>query len=161
MKKVLVALLVLALMVGGIFLAWKILVDEPPEDSLLRAAAAAMIGDEQGFLDGFTDDSRPMVAAILAMARGEDMSRSKRHPYYYMATENIVAVERDTQEFARIHVRRPGDDKGRGYHIPMVRGCDPKYLMMNTVCLVPRWQIDAKRFTGGVLSNADDDKRTP
>lgn len=156
MKKLLIALLVLLLMIGALVLAWKIFVDEPPEKCVLRTAAAAMLGDEQGFLDGFTDDSRAIVAAVLALSRGEDMAKSPRHPYYFLATENIVSVERDNAEFARVRVRRPGDDKSQGYDIPMSRGCVPKYLIVERFCLVPTWQIDAKRFSGGRLDNKGD-----
>ncbi len=156
LKKFLITLVVLALLAGGLFLAWKLFVDEPPDKCVLRAASAAMLGDEQGFLDGFTDDSRALVAPVLALSRGEDMAKSPRHPYYFLATENIVSVERDSAEFARVRVRRPGDDKSQGYDIPMSRGCVPKYLILERICLVPTWQIDAKRFTGGRLDNKAD-----
>lgn len=155
MKKVLIALLVLALMIGGLFVAWKLLVDEPPDKCVLRTAAAAMLGDEQAFLEGFTDDSRPLVATVLALSRGEDMGKSPRHPYYFLATENIVSIERDAPDAARVRVRRPGDDKSQGYDIPMARGCVPKYLILEKICLVPQWQIDAKKFTGGRLKTAE------
>lgn len=153
MKKVLIALLVLLLMIGLLFVAWKFIVDEPPESCVLRVAAAATLGDETAFLDGFTDDSRQMVAAVLALSRGEDMAKSPKHPYYFLATENIVSADRESPESARVRVRRPGDDKGQGYDIPMARGCVPKYLIMEKFCLVPTWQIDAKRFTGGRLDS--------
>ena len=152
MKKVLIALLVLILMVAAIFGAWKVLFDEQPDHALLRTVAAAMLGDEKAFLDGFTEDSRPLVGAALSLAKGEDMARSPRHPYYYLATENIVSTEKDDLENARIRVRRPGDDKSPGYDIPMVRVCDQKYLIAG-YCLLPTWKIDGKKFDAKKLDN--------
>lgn len=152
MKKVLVALLVLALLIGGLVLAWKLIYDEQPETALLRTAAAAMLGDEKAFLDGFTDDSRPLVGAALSLAKGEDMARSPRHPYYYLTTENIVSTEKDDAENARVRVRRPGDDKSAGYDIPMLRVCDKKYLIAG-FCLLPSWKIDGKKFDAKRLDN--------
>jgi len=152
LKKFLVAILVLCLMIAALYGAWKLFVEEPPDKAVLRAAAAAMLGDQEAFLDNFTPDSRQMVAAVLALSRGEDMSKSNKHPYFFLATENIVAVERDDAENARVRVRRPGDDKSAGYDIPMSRGCNPKYLILDKVCLVPTWLIDAKRFDAKQLN---------
>ncbi len=152
MKKVLIALLVLVLLIAGLALAWKLLYDEQPETALLRTAAAAMLGDEKAFLDGFTEDSRPLVGAALSLAKGEDMARSPRHPYYYLTTENIVSTEKDDLENARVRVRRPGDDKSAGYDIPMARACDKKYLIAG-FCLLPTWKIDGKKFDAKRLDN--------
>lgn len=154
MKKFLIAILVLCLMIGALYGAWKLFVEEPPDKAVYRAAAAAMLGDQEAFLDNFTTDSRQMVAAVLALSRGEDMAKSSRHPYFFLATENVVSVERDDAENARVRVRRMGDDKGAGYDIPMVRGCNPKYLILEKVCLVPVWLIDAKKFDGKQLNPA-------
>ncbi len=152
MKKVLIALLVLLLLIGGLVLAWKLIYDEQPETALLRTAAAAMLGDEKAFLEGFTEDSRPLVGAALSLAKGEDMARSPRHPYYYLTTENIVSTEKDDLENARVRVRRPGDDKSAGYDIPMARVCDKKYLIAG-FCLLPTWKIDGKKFDAKRLDN--------
>lgn len=152
MKKVLIALLVLLLLIGGLVLAWKLIYDEQPETALLRTAAAAMLGDEKAFLEGFTEDSRPLVGAALSLAKGEDMARSPRHPYYYLTTENIVSTEKDDLESARVRVRRPGDDKSAGYDIPMARVCDKKYLIAG-FCLLPTWKIDGKKFDAKRLDN--------
>jgi hypothetical protein len=152
LKKVLIALLVLLLLIGGLVLAWKLIYDEQPETALLRTAAAAMLGDEKAFLEGFTEDSRPLVGAALSLAKGEDMARSPRHPYYYLTTENIVSTEKDDLENARVRVRRPGDDKSAGYDIPMARVCDKKYLIAG-FCLLPTWKIDGKKFDAKRLDN--------
>ena len=153
MKKLLVALVVLALMIGLLYAVWYFFVVEPPERTVLRSAAAAMLGDEEAFLDGFTDDSQALVKTVLALSRGEDMGKSNKHPYFLLATENIVSVEKDSADEVRVRVRRPGDEKSQGYDIPMARGCLPKYNLFDKVCLVPRWLIDAKKFTGGRLDS--------
>lgn len=156
MKKLLIALLVVLLLCGGVFAYWKWRIDEQPEDALLRTAAAAMLGDQDAFLQGFTEDSRGLVGAVLNLSRGEDLAKSPRHPYYYLVTENIVATERDSPTEARVRVRRPGDDKSKGYDIPMVRACPPQYTLFDSMCLKPSWLIDGKKFDGRALDSQRD-----
>lgn len=156
MKKLLIAILVLILLIAAIWGVWYWQFDEKPDQALLRTVACAMLGDEDGFLEGFSDDSRGLVAAVLALSKGEDLAKSPRHPYYYLATENIVAVERDTLTEVRVRVRRPGDEKSKGYDIPMVRQCEAKYLILDKWCLLPQWKIDGKRFDAKPMDAAKD-----
>jgi hypothetical protein len=155
-KKVLIAILVLLLLIAAVVGLWYWRYDEKPDQALLRTVACATLGDEEGFLDGFSDDSRGLVSAVMALSRGEDLSKSPRHPYYYLATENIVSVEHDAVGEARVRVRRPGDDKSKGYDIPMVRQCEAKYLILDKYCLLPQWKIDAKRFDAKPMDAAKD-----
>ena len=135
MKKLL-AIFALLVVVGGAVFAWYRFVRvETPKDAWLRATSAAMLGDEQTFLAGFTDESRPLVAGLLAHARGDDPKQSKQHPYFYLVSENLesVDVEGDT---AWLKLRRQSDaGAGAKYDVPMQK-------------VGRTWQIDALRFTG-------------
>ncbi len=156
LKKFLIVLLILVLLGGGAFAYWKWRYDEQPEAALLRTAALAMLGDQEGFLQGFTEDSRGLVGAVLNLSQGEDLSKSPRHPYYYLVTENIVGTERDSPTEARVRVRRPRDERSKGYDVPMVRTCPPKALLFDTLCLKPGWLIDGKKFDGRALDSQRD-----
>lgn len=135
MKKAIAALLLLLAIAGGIRAWAKWLRVESPRDAWLRATSAAMLGDEATFLAGFTDESRPLVAGLLAHARGDDPRQSKAHPYFYLVSENLeaVAIDGDT---AWLTLRRQSDTgSGSRYDVPMRR-------------VGQTWKIDALRFSG-------------
>lgn len=135
MKKLIVAVLVLLLVAGAMFAYYKFFYFEDPKDAYLRTVAAAMLGDEDSFLDGFTEESRPLVAGLLALSRADDVRSSKRHPYHYLVTENVdsAIVEGDK---AWLKLRRMGDAGSKArYDVPLVK-------TGNT------WKIDALEFTG-------------
>jgi hypothetical protein len=135
MKKLL-AVLALVVVVAGAFAAWyKYVRVESPKEAWLRTTAAAMLGDEQTFLAGFTDQSRPLVAGLLAHARGEDTKQSRQHPYFYLVSENLESVDVDG-DTAWLKLRRQADTgAGAKYDVPMQK-------------VGQTWQIDALRFTG-------------
>ena len=133
MKKVLMLLLIAALVAGAAYAYMHFLHVEDPGDAYLRTVSAAMLGDEQLFVDGFTKESRPLVAGLLALSRGRDPQRVKSHPYYYLVSENIDAVEVD-DDVAWLTVRRASDKGSRGgYDIKLVKDQGS-------------WKIDALAF---------------
>ncbi len=136
MMKKLLAVFALLLVIGGGILAWyKYVRVESPKEAWLRTTAAAMLGDEQTFLAGFTEQSRPLVAGLLAHARGDDAKQSRQHPYFYLVSENLesVDVEGDT---AWLKLRRQNDTgAGAKYDVPLQK-------------VGQTWQIDALSFTG-------------
>ncbi len=136
MKKKLLVVAVLLLALGGAALAWYRYVRvESPREAWLRTTSAAMLGDEQTFLAGFTDQSRPLVAGLLAHARGEDPKQSRQHPYFYLVSENLESVDIDG-DTAWLKLRRQSDTgAGAKYDVPMQK-------------VGQTWQIDALRFTG-------------
>ncbi len=138
MKKVLLLLLLVALIGGGVWAYLRFVHVAAPQNAYLSTAAAAMLGDETLFLEGFTSSSRPLVAGLLALARGDDPKTSRRHPYYYLTSEEVedVTVAPDG-DHATIRLRRPGDRSlASVYDVPMK--------------LEERaWKIDAFAFTGG------------
>jgi uncharacterized protein YxeA len=135
MKKVLLALLLIALVAGGVFAYRKFLWSEDPGKAFLRTASAAMLGDEDGFLAGFTDESRPLVAGLLALTRADDFRKSPRHPYFYLVTENVESVEVDGER-AVVKLKRMGDQS-------LKQKYDVALLKVGN-----SWKIDAFSFTG-------------
>ncbi len=134
-KKLLAVVAVLAVIAGGVFAWYKYVRVESPKDAWLRTTSAAMLGDEQAFLAGFTDQSRPLVASLLAHARGEDPKQSRQHPYFYLVSENLESVDIDG-DTAWLKLRRQSDTgAGSKYDVPMQK-------------VGTSWQIDALRFTG-------------
>ena len=133
MKKALMVMLVVALVAGAGYAYMRFLHVEDPGDAYLRTVSAAMLGDEQLFVDGFTKESRPLVAGLLALSRGRDPKRVKSHPYYYLVSENIDEVVVD-EDIAWLTVRRAGDKGTRGgYDIKLVKDQGT-------------WKIDALAF---------------
>lgn len=134
MKKLILSVLLLALVAGGLYAYYRWFYVENPRDTFLRTTSAAMLGDEQGFLDGFTEESRPLVSGLLALSRSDDVRSSPRHPYYYLVTEDVVSVDVEGDK-AWVKLKRMGDQSGSKYDVPMQRAG-------NT------WKIDALQFTG-------------
>ncbi len=135
MKKWIAAFALLLVLVVGAFAWYRYIRVETPKEAWLRATSAAMLGDEQTFLAAFTDQSRPLVAGLLAHARGDDPKQSRQHPYFYLVSENLesVALDGDT---AWLKLRRQADTgSGTKYDVPMQK-------------VGRTWQIDALRFTG-------------
>jgi hypothetical protein len=134
LKKILVTLLVLALVGGAVWAWYRFLYVQDPRDAYLAIVSAAMLGDEEAFLDGFTPDSKPLVGGLLALSRGDDVRRSSRHPYYYLVSEQVESVEVEGDR-AWVKLRRMGDQGSRArYDVPLVRDGHT-------------WKIDALRFT--------------
>lgn len=136
MKKLLIGLLLVALIGGGVFLFMKFRhLVEDPADAYRRTVAAALMGDEDLFLAGFTEQSRPLVAGLLALGEGQHPRKTRTHPYHFLVTENVEGVELEEDQ-AWVRVRRMGSrDRKATYDIPMIKGD-------------AGWQIDALQFTG-------------
>lgn len=135
MKKLLAIVAVLVLVAGAIAGWYRFLRVESPEDAWLRTTSAAMLGDEQTFLAGFTDASRPLIASLLAHARGDDPKQSRQHPYFYLVSERLEGVEIDG-DTAWLKLRRQSDTGGGArYDVPLQK-------------TGRTWLIDALRFTG-------------
>lgn len=134
MKKLLIAGILALLSAAGGWAWWHWLYVEPPQEAFLRAVACATLGDEQGFLDGFTPESRPLLAGLLALSRGDDIRTSSRHPYHWLLTEEVQSVQVEGER-AWVRVRRPGSQQE--VDIPMVKA-------------QRSWQVDALQFTGKV-----------
>ena len=125
----------LALIGGGVFAYFKFLHVEDPREAYLRTVAAAMLGDEKQFLDGFTEQSRPLVAGLLALSRGKHPKKSRQHPYHFLVTEDVESTDVDGDN-AFVRVRRMGSrDRRATYDVPMAK-------------VAGSWKIDALRFTG-------------
>lgn len=135
MKKIIVVLLLLVLIGGGVYLYMRFLHVEDPSKAYLRTVSAAMLGDEELFLAGFTDQSRPLVSGLLALSRGNDPRRTRNHPYFYLVTEDIEDVQVE-EDVAWLTLKRAGD-KGRksAYDLKLVK-------------VEGTWKIDALSFTG-------------
>jgi hypothetical protein len=137
MKKVIVALLLVALIAGGVYAYLRFVYVAPVDKAFLRTVAAATLGDEEVFLDGFTARSRPLVAGLLGLSRGKDPRHARSHPYYYLVTEEIEAIDvQPDGETAWLTVRRPGDRGRRSSY-------DIKLVVEDGA-----WRIDALAFTG-------------
>ena len=135
MKRLLGVALVLLVIAAGAWVYWRQFWTESPTEAWLHTTAAAKAGDEQGFLAGFTDESRPLVAGLLAHARGDDPKTSHQHPYFYLVTENIESVDL-AGDTAWLKLRRQTDlGAGTAYEVPLRK--DGR-----------TWKIDALQFTG-------------
>lgn len=135
MKKLLLSLLVFALIAGGLYAYQRWFYVEDPKDAFLRTASSAMLGDEEGFLAGFTDDSRPLVSGLLALSRSDDVRTSARHPYHFLVTEHVVAVAPEGPDRVWLKLQRTGDSASAKYDVPLQK-------------VGKTWKIDALAFNG-------------
>lgn len=135
MKKIIIVLLLLVLIAGAVFLYFRFLHVEDPSKAYLRTVSAAMLGDDDLFLDGFTEQSRPLVAGLLALARGLDPRRTANHPYFYLVTENVESVE-VVEDECWLTLKRAGDRATKSSY-------DLRLLKVEGT-----WKIDALSFTG-------------
>lgn len=137
MKKVIVVLLLLAAIGGGVWAYLRFLYVPPVDKAFLSTVAAATLGDEQVFLAGFTERSRPLVAGLLGLSRGKDPRHTRSHPYFFLVSEEIEAIDVEpTGDVAWLTLRRPGD-----------RGRRSSYDV-RLVIEEGAWRIDALSFTG-------------
>lgn len=152
MRKLLLVL-VLGALVGAGWWAWQRFVHvASPEEAFLATMARASLGDEEGFVQGFTEDARPIVAGVLALSRGENPHRDRNHPYYYLVTENIDEV-RVTGDQAWVRVRRAGvRTTSAVYDVPMRLEGGSSLLGFH---FGGSWRIDGLAFTARKLDPAE------
>ena len=138
MKKVLIAVLLLALIGAGVWAYFHFFHQEDVRAVYQRVVASAMLGDEEAFLEGFTKESRPIVGALMDLSRTQDPRVSQSHPYYYLVTEQIEDVQVDGKT-ALLTLKRAHDKSvGTAYSVEMVK-------------VEEGWKIDALSFTGRAL----------
>ncbi|HAN32058.1 MAG TPA: hypothetical protein DCQ06_10715 [Myxococcales bacterium] len=141
MKKLLVTLLLGALIAGGAWAYFHYIHRASPQDAYLTTVSAAMLGDTDTFVQGFTPASRPVLAALMQISRSQDPRSNLNHPYYYLVTEQIEEVGEpqsgaDGQTEVWLTLKRAGDRAtGTAYSLRMVE-------------LDEGWRIDALTFTG-------------
>jgi hypothetical protein len=92
-KKLLVLLIVAALAAGGYWLYDRYYRSGSPSDAYLRMINAARLGDEEAFLDGFTDDSSRLVKALIALSRSYEVVRED--PYQRLVFSEVVSEQVD------------------------------------------------------------------
>lgn len=137
MKKAIVGLLLLALIGGAVWAYLRFVYVPPVDKTFLATVAAARIGDEETFLQGFTHKSRPVVAGLLGLARGRDPRTSRSHPFFFLVTELVEGVEVEASgEVAWLTLRRPGDSGQKSSY-------DLRLVLEDRA-----WRIDALSFTG-------------
>lgn len=137
MKKAILAFLLIAIIAGGVWAYLRFVYVPPVDTTFLATVAAARIGDEATFLDGFSAKSRPVVAGLLGLARGRDPRTSRSHPFFFLVTEEIEGVDVEASgEVAWLTLRRPGDSGQKSAY-------DLRLVLEDRV-----WRIDALSFTG-------------
>ncbi|GMV40247.1 MAG: hypothetical protein AMXMBFR64_19630 [Myxococcales bacterium] len=123
MKKLLVVLILAALVAGG-WWAWdRWFRGGSPSDAYRRMVNAARLGDEDTFLEGFTEKSRPLVKALIALSRDYEVVRED--PYERIVLSDVVG---ETVEGDRATIVTEQGRKTREIRMTKVDG---------------RWQIDA------------------
>lgn len=141
MKKLLIVCLLALVVAGATWAYLRFLHKTSPGDVYLTTASAAMLGDEETFLSGFTPASRPILSALMELNRSRDPRTSSTHPYYFLVTEQVEDVGEpqpgaDGQREVWLTLKRAGDKAtGTEYSVRMV-------------ALDEGWRIDALSFTG-------------
>lgn len=123
MKKLLVVLIVAALAAAGYWTYNRYFRGGSPKDAYLRMINAARLGDEDGFLDGFTDDSMKLVKSLIALSRDYDAAQAD--PYERLVFSEVISEQVDGDQAV---LMTQDHRKTREIHMVKVDG---------------RWKIDA------------------
>ncbi len=99
---------------------------EGPKEAYYGMATSAEMGDREGFLQGFTAESRPLIEAQISLSEGYGLRRDD--PIKQLVFKSVVQVEMADGE-AILHVSR-GTRKA-------------KILMVETD---DGWKIDTKKL---------------
>jgi len=111
-KKLLVVLLLAALVAGGLWLWRQHRGFESPTTAYRRTIYAAQLGDEERFLEGFTEESATLMRAYLALARVASTVEDTPYRQLVLAEPIGQVVEGRT---ARVVVQR----HKRTFEVPM------------------------------------------
>lgn len=95
MKKILVMLLLAGLLAGGYFVWDRYFVLQSPTEAFRQTMAAARLGDEEGFLDGFTEDSGRLLRALLAVSRSYEFVRLDAYEQLVLADVMAETIDGD------------------------------------------------------------------
>jgi hypothetical protein len=90
MKKAIVILLILAALGGGAWAYRKYIWKRPPGDQVATMLAAARVGDEDTFIEGFTKESGMLIRAYLALSRSYEQVSDA--PYRDLVRGNVLEV---------------------------------------------------------------------
>lgn len=118
MKKVFLLLLLGGLAYGGYWAYDRYVGFESPSEAYTQMTIAAQLGDEEAFLDGFTDDSRKIVAAFLRLAESYEIVRDE--PYKKLVLAEVVGErfeEKGDERTAYVSARY----RRKTIEVPMVR----------------------------------------
>ena len=69
MKKILIGLIVVVVGFASWWAYERYVVHLSPSDEIKRMVSAARLGDEAGFVEGFTPESGPMISALLSLSK--------------------------------------------------------------------------------------------
>lgn len=123
MKKLLVVLIIAALAAAGYWTYNRYFRGGSPKDAYMRMINAARLGDEDGFLDGFTDDSEKLVKSLIALSRSYEAVRAD--PYERLVFSEVISEQVDGDQALLI---TQDHRKTREIHMVKVEG---------------EWKIDA------------------
>lgn len=88
MKKMVIALVILILAGAGWWVFDRHVANHSPSDEIRQMVSAARIGDTERFIDGFTDESGRVIAAMLSLA--EAYSHVRKSPIERLAEAQLV-----------------------------------------------------------------------
>ncbi len=122
---------------------------EEPSKAYDRLVFFAKMGNEEAFLDGFTERSRPLVRTVLALRRtyGDDVNKDS-DPYLALVMDEVESTEIETQSLQRdLHERTKTAEEGlekverRVATLTVKKG--PIKRRVKMIELKDGWKIDA------------------
>lgn len=93
MKKIVIGILMVAVVAGAWWVYDRYVGNLSPSEEIQRMVSAARLGDEEGFVDGFTEESGPMVGALLALSK--TYSHVRVNPITRIAEAELVDEQID------------------------------------------------------------------
>ena len=88
MKKWISIVLAIVILAGGWWAFDRYVANLSPSDELTRMVSAARMGDDAGFVSGFTEESGKIISALLSLSR--NFGHVRTHPVERIAEAEIV-----------------------------------------------------------------------
>ena len=113
---------------------------EKPEDAYSRLVFHARMGNEEAFLEGFTEQSRPLIKTLLALRRTYgDVVDTDSDPYMALVLEEVAEVSIEEKE-----IELPGSTDTELRKVATLRVTDGQiYREIIMIEYEDGWKIDA------------------
>jgi len=150
MSRVLIALVVLGLL-GAC--------SESPETAYERMVFQAKMGNEEGFLEGFTERSQRLIKAMLALRRTYGAQSSEgSDPYLALVMDKVTRVEESTEKVRACDSTANVETE---VAVLTVTNDDEVFRKIKMYKCEDGWKIDALKLQKSWAGDSDDSSSEP
>ena len=131
---------------------------EAPETAYERMVFQAKMGNEEGFLDGFTERSQRLIKAMLALRRTYGAQASEgADPYLNLVMDKVTKVEESTE---KVRVCDPSASVETKVAELTVSSDDETFREIKMYECEDGWKIDALKLQKSWEDESDDESES-